>query len=134
MHPKSCAASVHVPRVPPASPGGSPRLASRSDPGSLQITASALGSEACEILCAPFKSCVSICLSPLALLKVLLAFKAKCSASSLPKVGTLIWNSDYLLNEKTVIILSFISYPPGGIGQYHISALPTCIMVTFLFI
>ena len=67
--------------LPPASPGGSPRLARRSDPGWLQITASALGSVACEILCTPFKSSVSICLRPLTLLKVLPAFKAKCSGS-----------------------------------------------------
>ena len=41
-----------------------------SDPGSYQITASALGSKACEILCAPFKSGISISYSLLALLNV----------------------------------------------------------------
>lgn len=48
------AASISVPRgessLPPAFPGGSPR----SDPASFQITASALGLRACEILCTPF--------------------------------------------------------------------------------
>ena len=134
MHPSSSAASVHVPRFPPASPGGSPRLASRSDPGSLQITASALGSEACEVLCAPFKSCVSICLSPLALLKVLLAFKAKCSLSycRIPKVGTLIWNSDYLLNEKCNYLLIY------KLPTWRYRTIPylclSCVMVTSLFL
>ena len=70
MHPRSSAASVYAPRLPPASSGGPPRFAGRSDPGSFQITAFALDSRACEILCRPFKSGVSISRSPLALLKV----------------------------------------------------------------
>ena len=52
------------------SPGGSLGPAGRSDPGSFQITASALGPGACEILCAPFTSGVSISHSPLVVLKV----------------------------------------------------------------
>lgn len=31
---------------------------------------------------------------------------------------------------RNVIIFSFISYPPGGTEQYHISAFPNCVMVT----
>ena len=57
-------------QLPPASLGSSPRSASGSDPGSFQITVSALGLGVCEILCAPFKSGVCISYSPLALLKV----------------------------------------------------------------
>ena len=38
-------------QLPPASPKGSPRSAGRSDPGSFQMTASALVARACEILC-----------------------------------------------------------------------------------
>ena len=52
-------------QLPPASPGGSPRSAGGSDPGSFQITASSMGPGVCEILCAPFESGVSISLSPL---------------------------------------------------------------------
>ena len=44
----------------PVSPGDFPSSAGRSDPGSFQITASAWGPGACEILCAPFKSSVSL--------------------------------------------------------------------------
>ena len=48
----------------------SPRSAGGSDPGSSQIIVSALGCRVCEILCMPFKSEVSISLSPLGLPKV----------------------------------------------------------------
>ena len=57
-------------QLPPASLGGSPGLAGGSDPGSFQISASALGLRVCEILCAPFKSGVPIPHSPLGLLNV----------------------------------------------------------------
>ena len=43
-------------RLPPASPGDSPRSAGGSDPDSIQLTASALRPGACEILCVPFKN------------------------------------------------------------------------------
>ena len=46
----------------------SPRSASRSDPGSFQITASLLRLGAYEILYLPFKNRVSVSYSPLALL------------------------------------------------------------------
>ena len=45
--------------MPPASLGDSPRSAGGFDPGSFQMTASALGPRACEILYVPFKSEVS---------------------------------------------------------------------------
>ena len=51
-------------QLPPASPRDSPRSAGRSDPGSFQITASALGPGACEILRASFKAEVCTSLSP----------------------------------------------------------------------
>ena len=51
--------------MPPASLGGSPRSA---DPGSVQITVPVLGLGVCEILCAHFKSRVSVSYSLLALL------------------------------------------------------------------
>lgn len=52
------------------SPGDSLGSAGRSDPGSFQIPASALGPGAREILCAPFTSGLSISHSPLVVLKV----------------------------------------------------------------
>ena len=56
---------------PPAlAPGDSPRPAGRPSPGSYQITPFALGSRACEILCAPFESEVSIYPSPQGLIQL----------------------------------------------------------------
>lgn len=57
------------PQFPPASLGGSPKLAGGSDPCSFQIIASVLGPRGCEILCTPFKSRVFISYSPLVHLK-----------------------------------------------------------------
>ena len=54
-------------QLPPASLEGSPISAGGSDPGTFQITASALGPRACEFLCVPFKSGTSISYSLLAL-------------------------------------------------------------------
>ena len=53
-----------------ASLGNSPKSADRSDQRFFQITDSALGSRACEILCVPFRSGVSVSSSPLGLPKV----------------------------------------------------------------
>ena len=53
--------------LPSASLGDSPRSASISDSGYIQITASALGFSACDILHAPFKS-KSVSYKPQALL------------------------------------------------------------------
>lgn len=47
-------------QLPPASPGDSPSSASESEPGSFQITASALELRADETLHVPFKSRVSV--------------------------------------------------------------------------
>ena len=75
MLPDMSATSVPVPKVShsqlppsPASPVDPPILAGRSGPSSYQITAFALGPGVCVILCAPFKSEVSISPSPLELL------------------------------------------------------------------
>ena len=57
-------------QLPPASMGGSPRPAVRSDPGPYQITPPALGPGVCEILYASSRSGVSISHSPQGLLKV----------------------------------------------------------------
>ena len=54
-------------QLPPASPGGSPGLASGADPGAFQTAPSALALRVCEILCAPFKSRVSASYSSLGL-------------------------------------------------------------------
>ena len=66
--PETSATSV-CPQFPPASLGGSPKLAGGSDPCSFQFIASVLGPRVCEILCAPFKSGVFISYSPLVHLK-----------------------------------------------------------------
>ena len=62
------AARIFVPRGSPScllpSLGGSPRWINVSNPGSFQISASALSLAACEILCVLFKSQVSILLQP----------------------------------------------------------------------
>lgn len=57
-------------QLPPASLENSLRSAGRSDPGSFQITASALAPSVCEILCESFKSRVFISPSPVRFLKV----------------------------------------------------------------
>lgn len=54
----------------PTSLGGSLRTEGGFDSGSFQMTASALGPGVCEALWVPFKSGVSVCHSPLALLKI----------------------------------------------------------------
>ena len=64
------ATCVYVPgeyQLPSAFPGGSPRSASGSVPGSFQISASALGPRAYNILYAHFKREVSLLYSPLGL-------------------------------------------------------------------
>ena len=89
----------------PASLGDSLRSECRSDPGSFQMTASALGPNACEVLCEPVKSGVSISHRPLALLnvKASLAFKALHTPEGLsswcrtPELGSPVWSLDPLL-------------------------------------
>ena len=53
------------PQLPLASPGDPPRPAGRSDPGSFEVTAFALGPSVHETLCVPSKSGVSVSLSPI---------------------------------------------------------------------
>ena len=57
-------------QLSPASPGVSPRSANGSDPGSFQITASALGLRSCEILCVPYKNRIFVSYRPPDLLYV----------------------------------------------------------------
>lgn len=69
-------------QIPPVFPGGSPRLANKSDLGSILITPSGLDPETCEILCAPFRNGVFISYIPLRHQKVSpLAFKSIYSGS-----------------------------------------------------
>lgn len=115
-------------QLPPTSPGGSPRSAGMSDPGSFQIIVSALGPRACEILCAPFKSTVSIMHSTVSLSKVsLLAYKAKHSGACLPGAGPPDWGvqcrtwTPHNLGRTVtiIIILPFVGHPPGGKGLVY---------------
>ena len=85
-------------QLSPAFPRNSSESAGRYDLDSFQITASALGSGACEILFVPFNSRVSISFP--------LAFKAKhsrglSSQCRTPRLGSLMWGSDLsLCREK----------------------------------
>ena len=128
------------PQLPPASLGGSPRSVGKSDPGSFWITACALGLRACEILCASFKSGVSISHSPLALLKVRpAAFKAKCSGGlscwcRTPGLGSPMWSSDHSLLGKNLCNCNYLpicGLSTWGCGAwlYHVSAPPTHLVV-----
>ena len=101
-------------KLTPASPGDSPRSAGRFDPGSYQITASALGPRVCEILCVAFRSGVSISPSPLGPPKVSpIGLKTKYSGGlssrcRTPRLGSLTWTSDLSLlweNLCNLIIL-----------------------------
>lgn len=68
---KVAAAGLCVPRcsqLPPVSLGVSSGPGSRTDPGTFQTTASAVGLRACEILHSPFKNGIFISCSPQALL------------------------------------------------------------------
>ena len=62
-----CLSPQRESQLSPASPAGSPRSASRSDPDAFQTAASVLGLKVSEVLCVPFKSGVSVFYSPLAL-------------------------------------------------------------------
>ena len=57
------------PQLPPASPGDPPRPAGRSGPGSYGVTAFALGPGACDTLCVPSESGVSVSPSPVQFLR-----------------------------------------------------------------
>ena len=66
--------------MPPASPGGSPRSASRSNPGSFQTTSSALGLGAQAILCVSFEGKGSVSYSSPASPSISLAAAAAAAA------------------------------------------------------
>ena len=81
--------------LPPGSPGGSSRSASGSDPGTFQITASAWGLGACEILCAPFKSRICLFSHPVLLNVSPTGFQTQtfwgtCQCRP-PGLGSLMW-------------------------------------------
>ena len=61
---------AYIPMMILASPGISLRTAGGSQPGSFLNYCFCCGSEACEVLCVPFMSGISISYSPLGLLKV----------------------------------------------------------------
>ena len=124
-------------QLPPAYLGNSPRLTGRFDPGSYQITASALGPRVCEILSVPFKSEVSISPSPLGPSKVSpadlriqmfwgLVFLIQDPCAGEPNVGLRSLTPMFLLWENlcNVIILQFVSCPPGDMGLDYIASLP----------
>lgn len=101
----------------PASPGDSPRSADGSDLGSFQIAASVLGPGTCEILCATFKSGVSISHSPAGLQSQMfqeLIFPGQDPQAEDPDMELKVLASwgEFLI----VITLPFLSSPPGDMG------------------
>ena len=126
-------------QLSPASLGCFPRSASGSNPGSFQITASALGLGVCEILHMPFKSRVSVSYNLIALhgCKPPLAFKASHSGGSssqcrTPWAGVL--TPCFLGRTSAVlIILSFVNRLPRSVGLDYTLSLPLLpIQVWFL--
>ena len=118
--------------MPPASMGGSPRSASRSDPGSSEITASALVPRACDILCVSFESGLFIFLRPLALVKVRPHWPSKPNVlgAHLPSAGPLGWGAQCgawtpcsLWRTSTIVtILPFMDRQPQDMGlDYTVS-------------
>ena len=146
MFPNMAYTSVYVPSVrnshPPASPGDSPRTTGRSGPGSCHLIAFALATSVYEILCAPFKSEVSISPTPVGFPKLApLAFKAKCSGVSFsqcrtPRLGSLMWGSELSLlweNLCNITILQFVGCLPRDMGFDYIAS-PPLLLVSFWFL
>ena len=126
-------------QLPPASPGGSPRPVSGSYPGFFQISASALGPRACEILCALFKSGVSIPHIPLDLPKVRpisfqsqmfwgLIFQVQDPFPEPPWCGAQVTHS-LGRTSATLIILLFVGHTPRGMNLDYITSLFFCSLV-----
>ena len=125
--------------VASVSSGDSPRSAGVSDPGSFQITASVLGFGACEILCVPFNSGVSIFHSPLGLLKVSptglqsyiswgLVFLMQDSLAEVPDMELGL----FALGENLsaiVIILLFVGSPPRSMGLDYTASMPLLLIL-----
>ena len=116
----------------PASPGGSPRSAGGSDPGSFQITASALSPGVCEILCVPFESGVSISHSPLPLLKVsptdlqsqMWGLLSQCKTQAW-RAGCGPWTPCSLRRTYSiVVVLPPVVCLPGDMGFYYTMSPP----------
>ena len=138
------APSVCVPRVssscllPLASPGDSPTSAGRSDPGSFQLTVPALGPRACEILCTPFQSGVSLFHTSL----------WKVSPSGLEcqtfwglffpsRPGSLMWGSDPSLlgeNHCSCNYSPICGSPTQGYGPWLYTPTPFLIPVSLCFL
>ena len=127
------------PQLPPASPGDTSWPAGRSGPGSWEVTAFALGSGACEILCALFKCGLSVSPSPVEVLQlsptglqreITWGFPLLMSD---PQDGNLMWVSELsLLWEQfcDIIILQFVCHPPG---EYWIWLYCECTLPTVLW-
>ena len=116
-------------QLPPAFPDDSWRSTYSSDPGSSQITAPDLGPRVCEILCAPFKSEISISPSPLGLAKVRPAclqsqmlwgfiFQRQDPQTGYPNMGLRLLT---LFGEALQCNFSvFVCHSPGDIGILQI--------------
>lgn len=139
----ACPSTVSVPPVwataTPASPGGCPKPAGWSGPGSHQIAAFPLGPCVLKTLYVPFRSKVSISPSPTGLLTVCPVYSPKpdVQGTHLPSAGLQAEESDMGLrivlceNFYSLIISQFVGHPPGGYGiwLYCESAPPAPLVV-----
>ena len=113
--------------------------------GTYQITVSSLGPAACEILCVPFKSEVSISPSPLGLQKERPAgLQSQCSGGSssqckTPRLGSLMWGLGLSLLWENLCICNYspiCGSPTWGMGLDYIATppTPTIFLLFLLFI
>lgn len=129
-----------------ASPGGSLRSATRSNPGPFQIAASALGPRTCEILHMSFKSGAYLPHSPLALPKLNTTslqsqtfWGLSCITESLGSGARCVaWTCHSLgRTSAIVLILIFVGSLPGvfifSILCLHPSY-PSCFYSFFMFL
>ena len=127
-------------QLPPASPGDSSWSAGRSDPGSFQISASALDPRAFETLSVPFKSEVSIYPSLLGLSKVIpTGFQCQMLLGAHHGAGHLGWGAQHgawtphpVGRTSAICTCSSVCRSPTqwyGNWLYHDSASPVCLLV-----
>ena len=130
-------------QLPPASLGDSSRSAGGSDPGSFQITVSALVSGVCEILCVPLRV---ESLFPTALGspegKPCWPSKPNVLVARLPSAGCQGWGAPCGVQtpcslgriSAVVILLLYVGCPPGGLGLEYTATLPLLLILLWFFL
>ena len=119
---------------------GSPRSANGSDLVSFQITFSAKGLRACENLCAPFKTIISVSYYPIALLYINpTGFQSQTFWRLLSPCRTQHWGAlgeagiPWTLGRTSAIILPSMDHLPQGVGLDYIASLPL-LPISFWFL